>query len=563
MSDLNGKLRAPRVFIYTYVDSQLVALNERVLRVEFEDNLKKVDRATIELNNHDLAVFDDDRWATGSHIYVSYGYYGQMSVPVHMRIKKVSGGMSVTIEAVNAAAFGLDLKKKSKTWEHKSYSAVVKEVAKDNGILSPTVQDLDVVHETITQSNQTDGVFLRELADREGFDFRVVGSSIHWGERDLTPAPVRQFSYYSTADVEANIIDFGIDNDVTRRPGRVKSAKRDPLDRKTVEETADNLNDKDRDVLSGWALTPGDEDGRFTLGVEPTAAEPTTATILVGGASKSAKGAFRAAARGTVKMWISTEGAPTVHAGDVVQVTGLGKRLSGRYVTRCVKHSIEGRGRYMMTLNLTSDGVNAGKKGGGTKISLSQAIARLQSIWERFTATYRGSLETYLEGFESLIQQLDTEITQLSPSSYTHAIGEGIQHRLGVLRDYLYGFSVKATSSDELEEAIKPLIELANSAFAAAGEVVTAVIESGLEKQTGKPNEKGVSDAAPAAITFDNESGQASLSGDPSVVLNKVDTEGETKVTGGTVNNKAMPATMLDRFTKSFQDTVDSGLGID
>lgn len=559
MPDTQGNLSAPRVFIYHYVGNVLTPIMNRVLAVSFEDNLKKIDKASITLDNRDLLAFDETHWNTGSHIYVSYGFYGRMSTPVHLKIRKVTGGKELTVEAVNAAAFGLDLKKKSKTWEHKSYSEVVREVAKDNGILTPTVQDVEEIHETITQSNQSDGVFMRDLADRQGFDFRIIGSSIHWGERNLAKALTKVYSYYPTKEYEAKIVDFTIDNDITRRPGRVKSEKRDPLDRKTVTETADNQNDKDRDILAGYSLTAGDETGKITLNKEeePPDDDPSTGVTLVGGASKSAKGKFRAAARATVKMTLTLEGDPDTHAGDIVQVVGMGKKISGLYLVKCAKHTIKAKGAYTMTLEISTDGVNTGKKGKGT--SLTATIARLKECWADFMKNYQGAVVTYLKGYGPSIRQLDALISGLTVSSYTIDIGNDIQARLGVLQGYLARFAGTAVESGGVEQDVQVLLELSAICYAAATDMTAAMVSAGMEKQEGREN-PGEIEKAELELTFDKESGAASLGEDPNVVLESKAAENDIKLVGGKVNGKPIPPEMLEKITS---DAAEAGLNYD
>jgi hypothetical protein len=157
-------------------------------------------------------------------------------------------------------------------------------------------------------------------------------------------------------------------------------------------------------------------------------------------------------------------------------------------------------------------------------------------------------VQDYLNKFKPLIRQLDAEISGLSVSSYTVAVGASIADKLGVLADYLARFSASAEESSFLEEAVNEVTTIARECYAVATDLKSAIISAGLEPQSGKANEKGIASDKPPVITFDDESGLATVGEDPLVAAEKDIRAGEIQVVDGKVNGKPMSQAMIDEF---------------
>jgi hypothetical protein len=77
-------------------------------------------------------------------------------------------------------------------------------------------------------------------------------------------------------------------------------------------------------------------------------------------AEREAKGRHRKARRGAIKLKLNCVGDPGVTAKTVIEIKGLGERLSGNYYVENVKHSL-GDG-YKMTMLVRRDGSNRGRR---------------------------------------------------------------------------------------------------------------------------------------------------------------------------------------------------------
>ena len=227
-----------------------VDLTERVIDFTYEDREKGSDRLKLTVDNFDLIQFDDPLFETGQFLQVTWGVGANLAPTHKMVIKKVTGARQLTVEAHHKSVV-MDSIRKRRKFENVTRSAVVRQIATEYRFRAPDIEDTTEVFEEIAQSNLTDAQFLRKLAHLEGFQFYLDASGLHWHERRLDQAPRKEYFYYRNPEAEGEILDFSIENDVTRRPGRVKVKSRDPLTKKEIEASASNSEDPDRVVLMG------------------------------------------------------------------------------------------------------------------------------------------------------------------------------------------------------------------------------------------------------------------------------------------------------------------------
>lgn len=398
---------------------ELVDLTPRVLTFEYEDHESKTDKLRLTVNNFDLSNFDDPVFRHGARLNVSWGN-GVDSAPMReVVVRKVTGGIVLNVEGDDRAV-EMDTQKKRRTFENVSRSDIVRTIATENGWAQPTIEDTDEVFFAVNQANLTDAQMLRKLAALEGFEFFVDFDGLHWHRRKTDQAPARTLTYYAAnPEAAGEIISFNVENDITRKPGRVKVKSRDPMTKEDIEATADNVADKERTSLQAYIGFIDPETGNFTK--QKRVAQETTVGSGAGGnapqtqadAMREAKGRFRKAAQTAVKMNIEIRGLPSLLAKTVVNIDGLGKRLSGKYYARVVKHSIDGQGGgYTCSAELITDGYGGGygsKKGadGDGDATLLACIEELKQA------------QSTILGLTALEVQIDASITSLLNSMRT------------------------------------------------------------------------------------------------------------------------------------------------
>jgi phage protein D len=348
-------------------ESDPVDLTDRVRTFTFTDREGGLDRLQLTVDNKDLSNFDDPLFEYGVKLRVAFGN-GQSSSPLRdMVIRKVTGGRELTINAVTKDGARLDTVKKRRRFENVRRSDVIAQLARENGFATPDIEESPEIFDSIAQGNLTDGQLMRKLADLEGFEFFIDAFGLHWHRRRVDQAPIREYIYF-TDPAGGEILDFNIENDITRRPGKVSVCSRDPITKEKIQASASNDEDKDRDTMAGYALTITEEDASLIAEKEEVVHETTVASNVQTqeDADRAAKAAYRKSQQRAVKLSLKLRGDPSLVAKTVVEVKGLGNRISGKYYVREVVHSLDATGGYDMDVKTITDGFQGGRGKGGS-----------------------------------------------------------------------------------------------------------------------------------------------------------------------------------------------------
>ncbi|MDJ0766808.1 MAG: contractile injection system protein, VgrG/Pvc8 family [Myxococcota bacterium] len=331
-----------------------IDLDGRIISFAFEDNERKADKVTLQLDNFDLSLFDREELMGGAVLEVSWGYPGNMAPPRRVVVKKLKGFQTLTIEGV-ALSMLMNQQARTRRFENTARSEVVQEIAAgygyEGGFLH--VQATDDKCDVINQSAETDARFLRRLAALEGFEFFVDHTGFHWHERRLDTVPIKVFSYY-VGSKQGDILSLSIESDLTRRAGKVSVKGRDPLKKATIESNATSET-VDRATLGEVIEVVDPETGETSLQKRNAVAtvHPTSANTSES-ANRESAARFRKAERATIKISMQVVGDPTLNAKRIIELQGVSVFLSGKYYVKAVKHSISSSG-YVCDLKLTKD----------------------------------------------------------------------------------------------------------------------------------------------------------------------------------------------------------------
>lgn len=344
-----------------------VDVSEKVISIDYDDAEGKADKFVIALNNWDLAVFDDPTWRKGTVLIVSWGYVGNMAPSREVVVQKMTGFQVLKIEAL-AKSVLMHKTTKSRHFDAIRRSDVARMIAQENGYgpAEQDIEDTNVVLPTLTQGSISDATFLMRLAHQEGFEFYVDFDGFHFHQKRLTQRPIRVLTWYNDPGA-GDIISVNVDSDVAAKPGAVALSGRDPLSKQDIKTEANN------EVTHRPALGPVPEasvdpvTGSLTFSTNNVSTESRSTTeVNKAAASREAEGSFRRAQNVAVKMKITIVGDPRLPAKTVIEVRGLGKRLSGKYYVKSHAHKIDQNG-YLSTLTLVTNGSQGTKTDKATK----------------------------------------------------------------------------------------------------------------------------------------------------------------------------------------------------
>lgn len=339
-------------FSIRVVDSDVagnVDLTGRFISFTFDDSDSKADKFTLELNNYDLLLLDDPRFAKGQKIELSWGYYDAMTPPRTMKITKANGWTKFKVEGV-ALSSELDKTPIQKKWTGKKYSEIAYEIAVTEGFDGPMihVDETQAVIEYVPQF-ETNARFLARIAKKVGFQFYVDHTGFHFHRRRFGAPPIRAYSWgfaVAGSPPGGGIIGepkFEVEH-TRRKPGRVRVVGRDE---KTGEEF---------DVVASNEETEREGLGKSQEVGNPETAEEGTPQSRIANerviftaarnkdeAKAQADSYYFQRSTDRVKLKFDAVGDPTVGAKNVIAFWCAATYPSGPYYVSSVKTTIQGK----------------------------------------------------------------------------------------------------------------------------------------------------------------------------------------------------------------------------
>lgn len=156
------------------------ALDNALFAVEIQQSLSIIDMAVLTFENPAGKICDSPKLSCGKEVEVKVGYLGQ---PVSLfkgdivaiePVFPVEGNPSVRVRAYDKK-HRLRRGKKQRTFLNQKISEIATSIASEEG-LTPDIEDTQVAHPYIVQSNQSNIDFLHELARRYHVEIRVSGT---------------------------------------------------------------------------------------------------------------------------------------------------------------------------------------------------------------------------------------------------------------------------------------------------------------------------------------------------------------------------------------------------
>lgn len=164
------------------------AISDRIRSLKFEDK-EGMSLFSIEVENRDLALFDNKILLEGKELYAQWGVPGNVTRKRKIILTKITGFSILTISGVSSI-FKHDLKPQHRLWKSKKLDEIAKAIASEMGYENPDIEALppDWKPEDIQQYD-TNARFLQRMADRVGYAFWVGPDNLHWRSRSVKGKP--------------------------------------------------------------------------------------------------------------------------------------------------------------------------------------------------------------------------------------------------------------------------------------------------------------------------------------------------------------------------------------
>ncbi|MDR1977939.1 MAG: hypothetical protein LBQ42_04320 [Synergistaceae bacterium] len=328
-------------------------ISQHIEDFSYEDHDEKMDQLCIRIADAEMSFVDHPQLQEGKDVRARWGYLGNLSELRICTVKEIKYDFNQDgLLRLGITAFDKGHKLTGRSartcWKDKKVKDIVEDIAKKHN-LTPVIDiPEDLTREFVSEGGKNDMIFLKELAQDTGCAVWVQNDELHFTPNKVT-APVMKFRYRE--DQDGYLQSFSITSkaeDGKGTSGGTETAGMDPLSKKEIKETTTskeigttvNLEDG-REENETPHQAKDDETGR----VVPTPA-PSQAQAKQEGVGKVATGSMKA-----VEATAKTVGLPTLKAKDSITIENLGKKFSGNWRVKKVKHHIT-RGGYTCDLTL-------------------------------------------------------------------------------------------------------------------------------------------------------------------------------------------------------------------
>lgn len=348
-----SEIYAP-VFKVELVKSKAVLPIDTFTGVDIDENLEDPAMFTLSLNETidiDKQTFkwlDDKRTAPGAEVAIYFGYAklpGKQSL-MRGRIKAISPGfLSTGIPTLSIEGYDLshDLQKTERKFNGKdvTYSKVVEDIAKGNGLDPGGIESTRIVHKKVERrKNEKDYVFIKRLADEIGFEFFVKDKTIYFR------APKDTESGKVTFEFRQNFINFTPRMTTATLVNEVRVTAWNEKDKEAISETASI-----KDIKSGVGIPDFDSIIEQSQGQKIKVKMEGRVVRSKEEAKNLAIAELKRRNKGFIEGTVECVGNPQLRPGMTLNIEKVGKRFSGVYYITKAKHSI-GESGYKTTLEV-------------------------------------------------------------------------------------------------------------------------------------------------------------------------------------------------------------------
>ncbi|CAB1062424.1 hypothetical protein D1BOALGB6SA_7201 [Olavius sp. associated proteobacterium Delta 1] len=222
--------------------------------------------------------------------------------------------------------------RQSRSWDSKKDSQVAREIASEHNLKSD-VQDSQVIHPRVEQTQESNYHFLKRLADRNGFELYVFNDTLFFKE------PSCNESAAVTLEWGKGLISFSPDVNLAKQIAAVEVRGWDMKSKKEIVGKA-----KKGDELGRDSGRRSGADVMASIYKEDTVLRIRQPVYSQQEADRQAKAILRKRSEIFVKGSGQSVGIPEIRADTNIELLGLGKVFSKTYYIEKATHTINASG---------------------------------------------------------------------------------------------------------------------------------------------------------------------------------------------------------------------------
>lgn len=330
-------------------------LKERMILFEFSDHERKKDQLKIVLRNQDFAILENSLFVKGQKFAVTWGWPGRMKNPRRMVVTKVKGGNPMSVFMLDTTQL-FDKEKVSRDWENATDSEVVRELAHGHGYRGTFLHiDETTSRHDVVQRFMTDARFIAKLARRNGFEFWVDSSGLHWHKRRTTGDSAKTYIYRTDPGVGDILGEPKFDVNLSKGVSKVKVIARDPRTKQIWEKIGGPDNTEFDSIGEEDEMgNPDDTEQGLRAGRLSRIDVRYSGMLTEQEAQEEANARYREEVKGRYKMSFEAIGDSHVGAKLLISVFGISDSWDGMfYVQECID-TIQG-GKFTQKIKTQKD----------------------------------------------------------------------------------------------------------------------------------------------------------------------------------------------------------------
>jgi phage protein D len=315
-----------------------------IISVSYEDHSKDVDMATIVVNNKDSRWVDSDLFEKGKTIEIFFGYGHALKKMFKGKIVRPELSFpedGVPTLTVRAYDFSYQMRrteeKTNTTWENITDSQLARKIATKYGFKSNQliIEETKDVIPYIAQGNLTDWEFLKERAERIGFELYVELDKFHFHRpRDYVKKIPGTFEYMR------NLKSFEPRLTASQQVSKVVVKRCDAQKKSPIVAIATSETTLERPLLgtqagSDFVKEDFGEGAKILFDKVPSSQKE---------AEELAKAYFRQKEYELIEAHGTCIGEVELKAKSLIAIEGVGRKFSGIYYVTKVTHTLDDSG---------------------------------------------------------------------------------------------------------------------------------------------------------------------------------------------------------------------------